>query len=52
MGSDNPLVMGMFWGGLVMAAVPILFSLGVGAYVVRRHLLARRSGPSKEPRRS
>ncbi len=52
MGSDSPLVMGMFWGGLVMAAVPVLFSLGVGIFVIRRHLLSRRQQPSEESRRS
>ena len=50
MGSNDPLVLGMFWGGLVMAAVPIMFSLGVALYVLRRHLLARRQQPSEESR--
>ena len=50
MGSNDPLVLGMFWGGLVMAAVPVLFSVGVALYVFRRHLLARRQEPSEESR--
>ncbi len=50
MESNDPLVLGMFWGGLLMAVIPIAFSLGVGIYVLRRYLLARRQEPSEESR--
>jgi Na+/proline symporter len=35
---DHGLMTGMLWGGLVMMAVPVLFGLGVGAYVLHRFL--------------
>lgn len=47
MGSNDPLVLGMFWGGLLMAAIPIGFSLGVGVYLLRRYLRTRRQEPSE-----
>ena len=45
MGHDDPLMVGMFWGGLLMASVPILLTVGVGVYVLKRHLEARRDEP-------
>ena len=42
MAHDDPLMVGMFWAGLLMAATPILLTLGVGVYILRRHLEARR----------
>jgi len=48
MGSDHPLAVGMFWGGLIMAMVPLLFSFGVGAYVLRRLIISRRQQDSDE----
>ena len=45
MHSHDPLAVGMFWGGLLVASVPMLLSLGVGIYVLRRFLLARRQEP-------
>jgi hypothetical protein len=48
--STSALSLGMFWGGLVVAAVPILFTLGVGLYVWRRYYLSQRqsSSPSRD----
>lgn len=48
MGPTEPLTLGMFWGGLLVAAVPILFTLGVGGYLVWRYLGARRREASEE----
>jgi hypothetical protein len=44
---DDGLMIGMFWGGLLVASVPILLTLGVGVYVLRRYLEARREEPSQ-----
>jgi hypothetical protein len=38
MEDGHALMMGMFWGGLLLAAVPLLLSLGIGIYVLRRYL--------------
>jgi hypothetical protein len=35
-------MMGMFWGGLIVSAVPLLLSLGIGVYIFRRHLHSER----------
>jgi hypothetical protein len=45
---DHGLMVGMFWGGMLMMAVPVLFGLGVGAFVLYRYLNGRdaRSGAS------
>ncbi len=43
--ADAALMTGMFWGGLLMAAVPILLSVGIGIFVLRRYLNARRQEP-------
>lgn len=42
MSHDDPLMIGMFWGGLLVASVPILLTVGVGVYILRRYLEARR----------
>jgi len=47
MAHDDPLMMGMFWGGLLMASVPILLTVGVGVYVLKQYLQARRDDPSE-----
>jgi hypothetical protein len=45
------LMLGMFWGGLLLAAVPISLTIGVGIYVLKRHLEARSSeGPEEGAR--
>lgn len=36
MESHDALMTGMFWGGLLVASVPILLSLGIGVYVLHR----------------
>lgn len=44
------LRLGMFLGGLIMAAVPVSLGLGVGIYVLRRYLLDReQTSPGDEP---
>jgi len=43
--ANTALMNGMFWGGLLMAAVPILLSVGIGIFVLRRYLNARRQEP-------
>lgn len=37
----------MFLAGLLLASIPISLALGVGIYVLRRHLKERESGPSR-----
>jgi hypothetical protein len=44
MDHHDPLMVGMFWGGLLVASVPILLTLGVGIYVLRRYLESREAG--------
>jgi hypothetical protein len=44
MDHHDPLMMGMFWGGLLVASVPILLTLGIGIYVLRRYLESRAAG--------
>lgn len=39
------LMLGMFYGGLVMAAVPVSLGLGVGIYVLKRYLQGRSASP-------
>jgi hypothetical protein len=36
MDHHDGLMIGMFWGGLLVAAVPMLLTLGVGILVFRR----------------
>lgn len=38
MDHGDGLMQGMFWGGLIMAAVPVSLVLGVGIYVLKRYL--------------
>jgi len=40
---NEGLRLGMFWGGLIMASVPVSFAIGVAIYVLRRHLRERGS---------
>lgn len=49
MGNDDPLMMGMFWGGLIVASVPILLTVGIGIYVLRRYLDDRREEDARQP---
>lgn len=35
------LALGMFWAGLLLASVPISLAIGVGIYVLKRHLADR-----------
>lgn len=48
MAHDDPLMTGMFWAGLLVASVPILLTVGVGLYVLRRMWMARKE-ESVEP---
>jgi hypothetical protein len=38
MDHSDGLMQGMFYGGLIMAAVPVSLVLGVGIYVLKRYL--------------
>lgn len=42
------LRLGMFLGGLIMAAVPVSLGIGVGIYVLKRHLTDRARAQSDE----
>ena len=39
------LMQGMLLGGLLVAAVPILLTVGIGVYVFRQYRAAQRRGP-------
>lgn len=41
---DHGLMSGMFWGGVLLSSVPISLGIGIGIYVLRRHLADRGSG--------
>lgn len=48
------LMSGMFWGGVLLSSVPISLGIGIGIYVLRRHLADREaaaaeSAAGKEP---
>jgi hypothetical protein len=38
MDHQDGLMQGMFYGGLIVAAVPVSLVLGVGIYVLKRYL--------------
>lgn len=38
---DHTLMMGMFVGGVVMMAPPVILGIGVAVYVLRQHRAAR-----------
>lgn len=40
----DALMVGMFWGGLLVASVPILLTLGIGIFVLRRYLESSGAG--------
>ncbi len=48
MESSHALMVGMFWGGLLVAAIPLTLALAVGFLVLRRHLESRRTGEGVE----
>jgi hypothetical protein len=54
---DDPLMLGMFWGGLLVASVPMLLTLGIAIYVLKQYRESGGDGegPSRladtEPRR-
>jgi hypothetical protein len=56
MDHHDGLMIGMFWGGLLVASVPILLTLGVGIFVFQRWRRERRgsqedlSSPTRELR--
>jgi hypothetical protein len=50
MDHHDGLMMGMFWGGLLVAAVPILLTLGIGIFVLKRYLES--DGPGTPDRAS
>jgi len=39
------LMIGMFYGGVVMALVPVSLGVGVAIYVLRRYLEGRNASP-------
>ncbi len=41
MDAHDPLMTAMFWGGLLVAAIPVLLTLGIGLLVVRRQVRGR-----------
>jgi hypothetical protein len=49
MAHDDALMMGMFWGGLLVASVPILLTIGIAVYVVRKMREDRRTEEPGQP---
>ncbi|MEX2530843.1 MAG: hypothetical protein WD960_08720 [Gemmatimonadota bacterium] len=49
MSHDDPLMMGMFWGGLLVSSVPILLTIGIAVYVVRKMREDRRKDEPQQP---
>lgn len=41
------LAMGMFWGGMVLMAVPVLGGVALGVFLLHRYLAGRGSGPGE-----
>ena len=48
MHSDDPLMVGMFWAGLLVASVPMGLGIGIGIYVLRKYLESRHDDPPQE----
>ncbi|MBX6362256.1 MAG: hypothetical protein IRZ00_00180 [Gemmatimonadetes bacterium] len=42
---NDRLMMGMFWGGLILMAPPVLLGLGIAAYALQRYRASRRLEP-------
>lgn len=47
---NEGLRLGMFLGGLIMAAVPVSLGIGIGIYVFRQYRLQRSAHDPSEPR--
>jgi len=47
MAHDDPLMVGMFWGGLLVASVPMLLTVGIGYYILKRYLEGQREGSAE-----
>ncbi len=45
MAAHDPLMVGMFWGGVLVASVPMLLAFGIGIYVLKRYRAGRRQEP-------
>lgn len=48
---DSGLMTGMFWGGVLLMAFPVLLGIGIGLFVLHRYRSGRRSEPDAERRR-
>ncbi len=44
---EDGLARGMFWGGMLLMAVPVLSGLVLGAFLLHRYLTGRSSGPGE-----
>ncbi|CAN5881492.1 hypothetical protein BH23GEM9_BH23GEM9_26230 [soil metagenome] len=42
-------MIGMLWGGALVASVPTLLVIGIGVYVVRQHRAQRASSDLPQP---
>ncbi|HEX7090922.1 MAG TPA: hypothetical protein VF192_12350 [Longimicrobiales bacterium] len=49
---DHGLMTGMFWGGVLLMAVPVLAGLTLGGFLLYRYLAGRGSGPGERAGRS
>jgi hypothetical protein len=47
----HDLMVGMFWGGLVMAIPPILVGIAIVAFLLNEHRLERSSESTRQVRR-
>ena len=44
---DDGLAMGMFWGGMLLMAVPVLSGVALGVFLLHRYLAGRSSEPGE-----
>jgi hypothetical protein len=43
------LMLGMFWGGVVLMLPPVLLACGIVAYILQRHRAERDAAPRDPP---
>ena len=48
METHDPLMVGMFWGGVLVASIPMLLAAGIAFFVIRHYLRQQRGEPSAE----
>jgi hypothetical protein len=46
---NDQLMVGMFWGGLILMAPPVLLGIGIAVYAFQRYRAGRRLEPPRRP---